>query len=113
MILTVTLNAALDVTYAVVASLGPDGLIAVAADGAWHAAVPAQAGNPTGAGDAVVAALAGGLAPAAGGVVWPALLADAAALSAAAVSAPVAGAVDLVTYRRLRDTVRLTPVSAS
>jgi tagatose 6-phosphate kinase len=57
-------------------------------------------GNPTGAGDAVVAALAAGAA--AGEVSWPALLADAAALSAATVLAPVAGSFDATAYERFR-----------
>jgi tagatose 6-phosphate kinase len=45
----------------VVVSLGADGLIALTGDGSWHAR-PAgrEAGNPTGAGDAAAAALAGG-----------------------------------------------------
>jgi tagatose 6-phosphate kinase len=54
-------------------------------------------GNPTGAGDAVVAALAAGV-----GSPWPDLLADATALSAAAVLAPVAGSYDPAAYERFR-----------
>ena len=47
---------------AVVVSLGPDGLLAVTGDGRWRARPPAAvAGNATGAGDAVAAALAHGL----------------------------------------------------
>src|SRR5438128_2533650 len=43
---------------AAVTSLGPDGLLAVTAEGTWHARPPAPVpGNPTGAGDAVVAGL--------------------------------------------------------
>ncbi len=84
---------------AVVASLGEAGLVAVTSDGMWRAVVPEPLrGNPTGAGDACVAALAAGLAA---GTPWPALLADAVALSAAAVACPLAGDVDLDTYRRL------------
>ncbi|MEU4680069.1 1-phosphofructokinase family hexose kinase [Micromonospora sp. NPDC023737] len=87
----------------VVASFGPDGLLAVTGEGAWHAYVPQPvAGNPTGAGDACVAALARGLLrqrP------WPERLAEAVALSAAAVRAPVAGSVDLSDYRQLRRAV--------
>lgn len=55
-------------------------------------------GNPTGAGDACVAALARGLLL---DTAWPELLRDAVALSAAAVAAPVAGSVDLDLYREL------------
>lgn len=83
---------------AVVASLGPDGLVAVTDDGVWRARPRLQSGNPTGAGDACVAALAAGLAAGTG---WPELLADAVALSAAAVACPLAGDVDLDIYRRL------------
>jgi tagatose 6-phosphate kinase len=85
---------------AVVASLGPDGLVAATPDGSWHAFLPEPlTGNPTGAGDACVAALVHGMLD---GRPWPERLVDAVALSAAAVRAPVAGAVDLVDYRRLR-----------
>jgi tagatose 6-phosphate kinase len=85
---------------AVVCSRGPDGLIASTPDGAYRAMPPETVtGNPTGAGDAVVAALARGLA---NDTPWRTLLADAVALSAAAVAAPVAGAVDGTTYDRLR-----------
>ena len=66
---------------AVVSSRGPDGLMALTAHGAWSARPPRiDGGNPTGAGDASVAALAVGLAD---GSTWPDMLADAAALSAA------------------------------
>ncbi|BCJ32756.1 sugar kinase [Actinocatenispora thailandica] len=90
---------------AVVCSRGADGLIASTPDGAYRAVPPeVVAGNPTGAGDAVVAALARGLA---NGVAWQAVLADAVALSAAAVAAPVAGAVDGTRYDRLRRSVQV------
>ncbi|MEV0808350.1 1-phosphofructokinase family hexose kinase [Micromonospora sp. NPDC050200] len=87
----------------VVASFGPEGLLALTKQGSWHAFLPHPvAGNPTGAGDACVAALAHGMIhprP------WPERLADAVALSAAAVRAPVAGSLDLSDYRRLRRAV--------
>ena len=71
---------------AVVVSLGGDGLLAVTGEGTWHAAPPARvAGNPTGAGDAVVAGLAHGLVL---GRPWPERLRHAAALGTAAVAAP-------------------------
>jgi tagatose 6-phosphate kinase len=90
---------------AVVVSRGPRGLLALTPDGAWQATPPERlAGNPTGAGDACVAALARGLRDA---TPWPDLLADAVALSAAAVAAPVAGAIDHDTYRRLRSAVQV------
>ncbi|UOZ07333.1 1-phosphofructokinase family hexose kinase [Amycolatopsis sp. WQ 127309] len=83
---------------AVVVSLGPDGLLAVTGSGTWHA-TPSTAlrGNSTGAGDAVVAALALGLnrrEP------WPDILRRAVALSGAAVLGPLAGDVDLAHYHR-------------
>jgi tagatose 6-phosphate kinase len=84
----------------VVVSCGPDGVVAVTADGAWTARPPHDvAGNPTGAGDALVAALALG---AVRGAPWPAMLADGVAASAAAVAAPVAGEVDPAAARGLR-----------
>jgi tagatose 6-phosphate kinase len=88
---------------AVIASLGRRGLIAVTGQGGWRAAVPgSMAGNPTGAGDACVAALSVALRD---GVDWPGALADAVALSGAAVATPVAGEIDLDVYRRLRPIV--------
>ncbi|MFC8717519.1 1-phosphofructokinase family hexose kinase [Kitasatospora sp. NPDC057198] len=87
----------------VLASLGPDGLLAVDRQGAWRCSPPAAvAGNPTGAGDAVVAALAAGLSGNAG---WPAVLPDAVALSAATVPHPRAGHFDAARYRHLRATL--------
>jgi tagatose 6-phosphate kinase len=96
---------------AVVASLGPDGLIAVTPDGRWRAA-PAEhvTGNPTGAGDAAVAALISGLLD---GWTWPERLVDAVALSAAAVSAPLAGSFDPVTYRRHLARARVDTLATS
>ena len=83
---------------AVVVSLGGDGLFAVTGDGTWHAAPPGRvAGNPTGAGDAVVAGLAHGLAL---GTPWPERLRQAAALGTAAVAAPAAGQFDPADYAR-------------
>jgi tagatose 6-phosphate kinase len=97
----------------VVASLGADGVVAVTDDGSWRArpAHPA-AGNPTGVGDAGVAALALGLAR---GWSWPERLTEAVALSAAAVSAPLAGSFDADAYRRQRDdvTVEALPMAAA
>ncbi|GIM91612.1 1-phosphofructokinase family hexose kinase [Paractinoplanes toevensis] len=82
----------------VVVSRGAAGLLAIAGDEVWECVPPvALDGNPTGAGDACVAALARGLRDR---TAWPDLLADAVALSAAAVAVPVAGAFDPETYRR-------------
>ncbi|GIJ45474.1 hypothetical protein Val02_23600 [Virgisporangium aliadipatigenens] len=88
---------------AVIATRGAEGLLAVTDTGAWRAAPPEPVpGNPTGAGDACTAAIARGLLH---GTPWPEVLADAVALSAAAVAEPVAGSVHLPTYRRLRSIV--------
>ncbi|GAA4667650.1 MULTISPECIES: 1-phosphofructokinase family hexose kinase [Amycolatopsis] len=93
---------------AVVASLGPDGLLAVDAGGTWRARPPERfTGNPTGAGDSAVAALALGLVDA---TPWPRRLAEAVALSAATVLSPVAGGFDLPAYRRLRGRIRVTRI---
>lgn len=83
---------------AVVVSLGPEGLLAVTASGTWHAAPSTVLrGNTTGAGDAVVAALAWGLSRA---EAWPDILRRAVALSGAAVLGPLAGDIDLTHYHR-------------
>ncbi|MFF0362297.1 1-phosphofructokinase family hexose kinase [Streptomyces sp. NA02536] len=95
----------------VVVSSGPDGLYAVTPDGAWRAAPPERlAGNPTGAGDACVAALAAGLAD---GRRPPGVLREAVALSAAAVPRPVAGDVDADLYRRFRTAVTVEDIHAA
>lgn len=92
----------------VVVSRGAAGLIAVAPDEVWECAPPEPLdGNPTGAGDACVAALSRGLRDR---TAWPELLADAVALGAAAVAAPVAGAFDPTVYRRMRSAA--VPTSA-
>ncbi|WP_240487041.1 1-phosphofructokinase family hexose kinase [Actinomadura flavalba] len=90
---------------AVVVSLGADGVLAVTPEGTWRAAPPAPVpGNPTGAGDAAVAAMARSLAR---GDAWPELLRHAVALSAAAVASPVAGDADLDLYARLLPQIRV------
>ncbi|MGV9852104.1 1-phosphofructokinase family hexose kinase [Streptomyces sp. NPDC003442] len=93
---------------AVVASLGADGLIAVTPHGSWQARPPERlAGNPTGAGDAAVAALTLGLVAR---TPWPERLAEAVALSAAAVAAPLAGDFDRATRAGLRERVDVRPL---
>ncbi|MFD4632623.1 1-phosphofructokinase family hexose kinase [Streptomyces sp. NPDC058284] len=85
--------------HAVVASLGPEGLLAVTPDGNWQARPPERVrGNPTGAGDSAVAGLLSGLAEQ---LPWPDRLARAVALSAATVVAPVAGEFDPSAYEEL------------
>ena len=74
---------------AVVVSMGADGLLAVTPEGEFRARMPYKVeGNPTGAGDSLVAGLAMGLVER---TPWPERLRRAAALGAAAVAAPVAG----------------------
>jgi tagatose 6-phosphate kinase len=90
---------------AVVVSLGAGGLLAVTGDQVHRVPPPrVVTGNPTGAGDAVVAALAAGA-----GTPWPELLRDAAALSAAAVLAPVAGSFDSAAYEGFRTCLSSPP----
>jgi tagatose 6-phosphate kinase len=95
---------------AVVATLGPEGALAVTAQGAWRA-WPAEVvtGNSAGAGDAGAAALALQLA-AAGAVSevdWPVALADVVATSAAAVLRPVAGEIDVAARDRWISAVKV------
>jgi tagatose 6-phosphate kinase len=88
---------------AVVVTDGPGGMLAITDEGRWRCAPPREIrGNPTGAGDAASAALILGVLR---GTAWPEQLADAVALSAAAVAAPLAGAFDPDAYERLRTEV--------
>jgi tagatose 6-phosphate kinase len=90
----------------VVASLGPDGLLATTPEGRWRATPPARArGNPTGAGDSAVAGLLSGLVER---LPWPDRLARATALSAATVLAPAAGEFDRAAYGELLGRVAVT-----
>ncbi|MFF2998508.1 1-phosphofructokinase family hexose kinase [Streptomyces sp. NPDC057950] len=92
--------------HAVVASLGAQGLLAHTPEGLWRAAPPHRVhGNPTGAGDSVVAGLLSGLVE---HLPWPARLTRAVALSTATVLAPVAGEFDRGVYEELVDRVSLT-----
>ncbi len=96
----------------VVVSAGADGLLDVTVTGeVWRAALDAPlAGNPTGAGDAAVAALAAGLAE---GRTARESLADAVAWSAAAVLHPLAGHVRPDDVGRLRAEVRVEQLAAA
>ena len=92
----------------VLASRGPEGLIALTPDGAFRAAPPHPvSGNPTGAGDACVAAIARAWAHR---TPWPGALRDAVAASAAAVAAPQAGDLDVRTFLSLRHGVAVTEI---
>ena len=96
---------------AVIASLGPGGLLAVTGTGSWRARPPKPlTGNPTGAGDACVAALALGAANRAS---WSNTLVKAVAASAAAVVCPVAGDIDRDTYEHLLADVVLEELDAA
>lgn len=92
----------------VVVSDGPRGMHLLSQAGqvrGWHAPAPkVDVVNPTGAGDAAVAALAHQMAHSPGPVGERALV-EAVALSVAAVVTPVAGVVDLGTYQRVRPQV--------
>ncbi|MQY38113.1 Tagatose-6-phosphate kinase [Streptomyces sp. RB17] len=93
---------------AVVASLGPKGLLAVTPEGRWRATPPTLVhGNPTGAGDSAVAGLLSGLVEQ---LPWPDRLSRAVALSAATVQAPAAGELDPAVYEELRGRVAVTGV---
>ncbi|MEU4487391.1 1-phosphofructokinase family hexose kinase [Streptomyces purpurascens] len=91
---------------AVVASLGAEGLLAATPEGRWRAAPPSTLhGNPTGAGDSAVAGLLSALVE---HLPWPDRLTRAVALSAATVSAPVAGEFDRRVYEELLGRVTVT-----
>jgi tagatose 6-phosphate kinase len=95
---------------AVVVTLGHDGLLAVTDEGCWRARPPAAvAGNATGAGDAVAAALAHGLVL---GRPWDERLRHAVALGAATAAAPVAGEFRSCDYTGALAAVTVDQVSA-
>lgn len=91
-----------------IVSLGAEGFVAVTPSAAYDVRLPRQIyGNQTGAGDALAGALARGLVrhdP------WPELLADGAAVSAAAVAMPVAGSVATDIMAELRPGVVVEPL---
>ncbi|MFF2011860.1 1-phosphofructokinase family hexose kinase [Streptomyces sp. NPDC058195] len=85
--------------HGVIASLGPDGMLAVTPEGGWQARPPAAVhGNPTGAGDSAVAGLLSGLVEE---LSWPDRLRRAVALSTATVLSPTAGDFDRAAYEEL------------
>jgi tagatose 6-phosphate kinase len=94
---------------AVVATFGPEGLRVRTQDHAWAArlARPINGVNPTGAGDAVAAALAAGLED---GRDWPSMLRQAVAWSAAAAAAPLAGDLDPATLDQVGAGVVVEPL---
>lgn len=94
---------------AVVVSLGEDGMCVVTADRILRAR-PTQKirGNPTGAGDAGVAALAAGLSV---GNTWEERLRQAVSVSAAAVAHPLAGSYDSDVYNSMLNEVLVEDIS--
>lgn len=85
--------------HAVVASLGPQGLLAATPEGHWRVTPPSHVpGNPTGAGDSAVAGLLSGLVEQ---LSWPDRLTRAVALSTATVRSPTAGDFDCAAYEKL------------
>ena len=99
-----------DSDTAVAVTLGADGIV-LAADGElWHGSVSRVLhGNPTGAGDAALAAFTRGIGT---GTSWPDVLHDAVALSGAAVLAPYAGEFDPAHHRELSEQVVVERVGA-
>ncbi|MBC9728885.1 1-phosphofructokinase family hexose kinase [Streptomyces sp. TRM68367] len=94
---------------AVVASLGTEGLLAVTPEGRWRAAPPtAVRGNPTGAGDSVVAGLLSGLVER---LPWQERVSRAMALSMATVLAPTAGEFRFSVYEDLLPQITVTDPS--
>jgi tagatose 6-phosphate kinase len=92
----------------VLVSLGPDGLVALTPDGCFRARVAAPvAGNPTGAGDALAAAVARSLRR---GDDWPTCLANGVAVAAASVSVEHAGATDLALAAELLTAVEVEAI---
>jgi tagatose 6-phosphate kinase len=84
---------------AVAITLGARGIVLAAEGQVWHGSLAESLrGNPTGAGDAAMAAFARGISA---GAPWPSVLHDAVALSGAAVLAPYAGEFDASHYRAL------------
>ncbi|MFF7748502.1 1-phosphofructokinase family hexose kinase [Streptomyces sp. NPDC007971] len=90
----------------VVASLGPEGLLAATPEGRWRATPPSRVhGNPTGAGDSAVAGLLSGLVEQ---LPWQDRLSRAVALSTATVRAAAAGEFDRESYEELLGRVVVT-----
>ena len=95
----------------VVASLGAQGVVVIppGESAYWSWLQEPQHGNPTGAGDAMVAAVAAGLSA---GESWPQIITDAVACSAGAVLQPLAGTVDPEDITRLKTLVRVKQLAA-
>lgn len=96
----------------VVVSLGAEGILRRGPRGTGTRAWLREplSGNPTGAGDAAVAAVAAGMSRLAG---WTEILSDAVAWSGAAVLQPLAGSVDPADVARLHELVETEEVSGA
>jgi len=93
---------------AALASLGADGLVAVTPAGSFRVQVPsAVTGNPTGAGDALTAAVTRGLRR---GDDWPTCLAHGVAVAAASVSVDLAGSTDEALAAALLPAIRVEEI---
>lgn len=93
----------------VVLSRGADGVAAVSDTGCWAARPPSSMpGNPTGAGDALTAALAYALCH---GLPWPDALVTAISWSSGAVAVPWAGQVDEAVVANVRDRATAEEIS--
>ena len=89
----------------VLVSLGADGLVAMTPAGSFRVQAPSRfTGNPTGAGDALAAAVARGLRR---GDDWPSCLAYGVAVAAASVTVDLAGATDGALAAELLPTVQV------
>jgi tagatose 6-phosphate kinase len=96
---------------AVIVSQAENGLVAALADATLSARLPwAVSGNATGAGDAVVAAIAHGVVE---GMSWPERLRHALAWGAGAVAAPTAGRVSPVVADRARAVAIVESIAAA
>ena len=95
---------------AVAVTLGAEGMVLATGGEVWHGSTDRLLrGNPTGAGDAALAAFVRGLRA---GTPWPDILHDAVALSGAAVLAPYAGEFDASHHRGLAEQVVVERVGA-
>ena len=100
----------LDSGAAIAVTLGREGIVLAVGGEVWHGSVARVLhGNPTGAGDAALAAFARGISS---GTPWPEILHDAVALSGAAVLAPYAGEFDPSHHRELSEQVVVERVGA-
>ncbi len=100
----------LDSGVAVAVTLGAEGIVLAVGGEVWHGSVARVLhGNPTGAGDAALAAFARGIGS---GTPWPEVLHDAVALSGAAVLAPYAGEFDPAHHQELSEQVVVERVGA-